>query len=131
MFIGKHVYADLVQCNPTLLTDKTYLEQVLWDAALAANATPLSKHTHDFGNGGLSCVIIVTESHISIHTWPEYCYAAVDIFTCDKQTNPEAALNHILDKLCAIGINIDIKERGAQIKKYGCTKCNNCVVIPN
>jgi S-adenosylmethionine decarboxylase len=75
------------------LTDAAFIEQSLRDAALAGHATLLSIQLHQFGgHAGIAGVALLAESHISIHTWPERGYAAIDIFMCGARASPERAL---------------------------------------
>ena len=78
---GSHLLADLYGCQH--LMDSTRIEAVLQKAAQAAGATIVMSHVHDFpAPGGVTGVVLLAESHISIHTWPEHGFAAVDIFMC-------------------------------------------------
>jgi S-adenosylmethionine decarboxylase len=80
-FAGTHLLIELWNCKN--LGDMTITDQMLRDAASEAGATLLHIHLHHFGpNAGLSGVAVLAESHISIHTWPERGYAALDIFMC-------------------------------------------------
>jgi len=80
-FAGMHLLVDL--WGAANLTDPTTIDAALREAALAAGATILHSHFHHFEpNGGVSGVVVLAESHISIHTWPERHFAAVDIFMC-------------------------------------------------
>jgi S-adenosylmethionine decarboxylase len=80
-FAGMHLLVDLWGANR--LDDPALIDQTLQNAALAAGATILHSHFHHFSpNGGVSGVVVLAESHISIHTWPERSYAALDIFMC-------------------------------------------------
>ena len=80
-FAGAHLLIDL--WGATNLTDPTHIERALSEAAEAARATILHSHFHHFGpDGGVSGVVVLAESHISIHTWPERDFAAIDIFMC-------------------------------------------------
>ena len=82
-FAGTHLILDLWQASN--LTDPKFIAEVLERAARAASATVLHTHMHHFSpNGGVSGVVVLAESHISIHTWPERNYAAIDIFMCGK-----------------------------------------------
>jgi len=92
---GLHLLADLCGVAPERLTDPADLEQLLIAAARAAGATVLSSHFHHFGSSqGVTGVVLLAESHISIHTWPESGFAALDIFMCG-QTRPQRALEVI------------------------------------
>lgn len=92
---GRHLLLDLAGIVPARLTDPAQLEAALRDAARLAGATVLSSHFHHFGEGGgVTGVLLLSESHISIHTWPEHGFAAVDIFMCGG-TRPERAAESI------------------------------------
>lgn len=97
---GLHCLADLYGVSATLLADPAALEQILRQAALAAGAHILFSHFHHFGEQqGVTGVLLLAESHISIHTWPEQGFAAFDIFMCG-QAEPERALS-VLRSACA------------------------------
>ncbi|MDO4878736.1 MAG: adenosylmethionine decarboxylase [Neisseria sp.] len=82
---GSHGLLDLYGCNPAVLRDQGVLQAVLQKAAQAARATVLEGRFHTFGGeGGVTGVLLLAESHISIHTWPEYRFAAADIFLCGQ-----------------------------------------------
>ncbi|OHC82777.1 MAG: S-adenosylmethionine decarboxylase proenzyme [Rhodospirillales bacterium RIFCSPLOWO2_12_FULL_67_15] len=82
-FAGTHLILDLWQASR--LDDPKFIAAVLERAARAASATVLHTHIHHFApSGGVSGVVVLAESHISIHTWPERHYAAIDIFMCGK-----------------------------------------------
>ena len=88
---GQHLLADLYGINPDKLTDLPALESLLLESGKAAGATILSSHFHHFGAGlGVTGVVLLAESHISIHTWPEFGYAALDIFMCGKSDTKKA-----------------------------------------
>ena len=94
-FAGTHLLVDLWEAK--YLTDKTIVEHALRQAAASANATALHVHLNKFTeNGGVSGVLILAESHISIHTWPERSFAAVDIFMCGS-CNPHSCIDVLND----------------------------------
>lgn len=109
---GVHLLADLHQVEPSLLSDPDRIDMLLRDAALAAGARILHGHFHTFGAGmGVTGVLLLAESHISIHTWPEHGFAAVDIFMCGT-AQPERALAIIDAALQPLERNVRTVERG-------------------
>jgi len=85
-----HILAEYLGCSADLLDDLEAIERLMKRAARAAGAAVVGSTFHRFSPQGVSGVVVVEESHLSIHTWPEYGYAAVDIFTCGE-CRPEAA----------------------------------------
>ncbi|MGK5074499.1 adenosylmethionine decarboxylase [Janthinobacterium sp. ZB1P44] len=99
--LGTHLLADLSGIAPERLRDCAALERLLRDAAVAAGAQVLHGHFHSFGPGqGVTGVLLLAESHISLHTWPEVGFAAVDIFMCGA-ARPQLALDVIKEALQA------------------------------
>ncbi|WP_025270348.1 adenosylmethionine decarboxylase [Hippea sp. KM1] len=93
--LGRHVLAEYFGCEKELLNDPKALEKHLIEAAKAANATVISSSFRTFEPFGVSGVVIVAESHLAIHTWPEYGFAAVDFFTCGDSSNPWKAHEYL------------------------------------
>ena len=110
-FEGRHLIAELHGCRG--LDDATRIERAMRGAADAAGATLLEVRLHSFGAGmGVTGVALLAESHISIHSWPEYGYAAVDIFLCAPRHDLEAGLAVLAAGLEAERIDQKIIERG-------------------
>jgi len=82
---------ELRDCNPKIIKDLAKVKNALVSAAKEAKATIVDISFHEFNPFGISGMVIIAESHLSIHTWPEYSYAAVDIFTCGDLIKPEVA----------------------------------------
>ncbi|MBC7110500.1 MAG: adenosylmethionine decarboxylase [Archaeoglobi archaeon] len=80
--LGKHIIIELWGCDREMLDSQEVVEKALVEATEKCNATLLKVVTHKFAPQGVSGVAVIAESHISIHTWPELGYAALDIFTC-------------------------------------------------
>ncbi|HEU0044813.1 adenosylmethionine decarboxylase [Sphingomonas sp.] len=98
MYTGTHLLADLSGCSG--LDDAARVELALREAVAAASATLLDVRLHHFGPGqGVTGVALLAESHISIHTWPEHGYAAVDIFLCGQSHDLDAALAALSTRL--------------------------------
>ena len=89
--IGTHCILELYGCPAELLDDEQRLMPTLREAALRAGATLLKETMHRFEPQGITALLLLAESHLSIHTWPESGYAAVDVFTCGSHTQPEVA----------------------------------------
>jgi len=83
-------------CDSQLLDDAEWISATMLQAARAANTTILGSSFHKFSPQGVSGVIVIAESHLSIHTWPELGYAAVDVFTCGDRAMPQRACAHLL-----------------------------------
>lgn len=96
-------FHGIVEHNgPISFYDTTQLEALLIRAAKAAGAKVLKTHFHDFGDGmGKTGVVMLAESHISIHTWPENNYAAIDVFVCNSRQACEAAIEVIKSEDCS------------------------------
>ncbi|MEM6319239.1 MAG: adenosylmethionine decarboxylase [Bacteroidota bacterium] len=81
-YLGKHYLLELYDCPPDLLSEFEPIGAIMNQAALEMRATIVNSNFHHFNPYGVSGVIVIKESHLTIHTWPEYGYAAVDVFTC-------------------------------------------------
>ena len=98
-FEGKHLLLELYNCDSFKLNDESYIRCVIDHASKFANATVINLVSHKFQPQGLTAIALLAESHLSIHTWPESGYAAVDIFTCGKNMKPELACEYLIDSL--------------------------------
>ena len=101
MTISRHIIADITSEDPFLLDDAALILETLTVAAKEANATILKTAYHQFSPHGVTAFLLLSESHISIHTWPELNKAALDIYTCGDHTDPDAGLETILAGLRA------------------------------
>jgi spermidine synthase len=86
--LGRHVIVEFFGCDPDIMNDVSYIEQSMLQAATDAHATVINSTFHHFSPFGVSGVVVIQESHLAIHTWPEYGFASVDIFTCGETVNP-------------------------------------------
>ena len=89
--LGRHILVEYYNCDKELLKDHEAIEQHMNQAALEANATIVASCFHKFNPWGVSGAVIIQESHLTIHTWPEYGYASVDLFTCGTKCDPKVA----------------------------------------
>ncbi|RKX75018.1 MAG: adenosylmethionine decarboxylase [Spirochaetes bacterium] len=115
--LGKHIIADFYECNQELLNNSFLLQEKLSEAAGKSGATVIRSVFHNFTPQGVSGVVVIAESHICIHTWPEFRYAAVDIFTCGDKMDNYMALDLIRDILQAGIYNVFELKRGNFPKK--------------
>jgi S-adenosylmethionine decarboxylase len=97
---GKHVYGNLYNCDPQILSDEERLKQIVVNAAHLGNMMLLDVKSWKIGEG-VTVMAVVLESHITIHTWPEYGFATVDVYSCGKHTDPEKAFDYIAAALKA------------------------------
>lgn len=112
---GVHLLLDLYGANPVRLRDEGFIEETFRRCIDASGATLLHIHTHVFEeNGGISGVAVLAESHISIHTWPESGFAALDVFMCG-QANPDACIPILKDAFGAKEAVVDERLRGKNI----------------
>ena len=89
--MGRHVLMDIEQADPALLNDPQYLTDLMESAAAFIGVTVLHTHSHQFSPQGVTAFVMLAESHMSIHTWPESGDAALDVFTCGEADPREAA----------------------------------------
>ena len=100
-FQSKHLLLELYKCDSEKLNDESYLRCALNRAAKLAKATVLNLISNKFEPQGVTAIALLAESHISIHTWPESNYSAVDIFTCGQNMSPELASQYLIEALNA------------------------------
>lgn len=89
---------ELRDCNPSIIANLEEVRDALVSAAKKAQATIVDISFHEFNPFGISGMVVIAESHLSIHTWPEYGYAAVDIFTCGDLIKPEVAASSLIER---------------------------------
>jgi len=97
-YLGRHILAEFFDCDPNVLNNPALVEKYMLDAALECGATIVNKCFHLFAPHGVSGVVIISESHLAIHTWPEFGYAAVDLFTCGEQCDPKVSYEFLKRK---------------------------------
>ncbi len=99
--LGRHITVELTGCDPIRIADPEAVEKALLGAAEHAGAHIIESSFHRFEPQGVSGFVIISESHFSIHTWPEYNYAALDVFTCGETIAPYAGVDFLKKELCA------------------------------
>ena len=95
--LGRHIIVEYYNCSPEALNDVVHIEQSMENAAEEAGATIINSTFHHFSPYGVSGVVVIQESHLAIHTWPEYGYASVDLFTCGDTVNPWVSYQMLKD----------------------------------
>ena len=98
---SKHLLLELYRCDCEKLNDESFLRCTLNRAAKLAKATVLNLISNKFEPQGVTAIALLAESHISIHTWPESNYSAIDIFTCGQNMKPEKASHYLIENLMA------------------------------
>ena len=98
---SKHLLLELYRCDYERLNDESFLRCTLNKAAKLAKASVLNLISNKFEPQGVTAIALLAESHISIHTWPESMYSAVDIFTCGQNMMPELASQYLIETLNA------------------------------
>ena len=115
-YLGRHVLAEFFECDPNTLNNIDRVEKYMVDAALECGATVVQKCFHMFNPYGVSGVVIISESHLAIHTWPELGYAAVDLFTCGSKCDPKVAYEFLKEKFGSKNASFTQLKRGVLSK---------------
>jgi S-adenosylmethionine decarboxylase len=97
--LGTHLLIELKDCNPEVLKSLEKVRSAMVSAAKKAKATIIDVSFREFNPFGISGIVVIAESHLTIHTWPEYGYAAVDIFTCGDVIKTEIAASYLIKQL--------------------------------
>jgi len=108
--LGKHLIVELYDCDRVRINDVAQVERILVEAVKFSKATIIQPVFHQFSPHGVSGVVVIAESHFTIHTWPEYGYCAVDIFTCGDPIDADLALHFLKEQFEAKNLSVvDIK----------------------
>lgn len=108
---GRHLLVEYHECDKAVLNDVRAIERLMREAATAACCREVASVFHEFTPQGVSGVVVIEESHLSIHTWPEHGYAAVDFFTCGEGV-PQNAHEVLMAGLRAQGCEVMFIDRG-------------------
>lgn len=93
--LGRHILIEYYGCDESIIEDNALIEKLMNEAALKSGATIVDSVFHYFNPYGVSGAVIIEESHLTIHTWPEYQYASVDVYTCGDSVDPWVAANYL------------------------------------
>jgi len=111
-YLGNHLLVELYNCETNVINDVLRIEELLLEAVRVSGATTLNSTFHKFSPHGVSGVVVISESHFSIHTWPEYGYCALDIFTCGDEIKSHLALEFLKKEFKAGNISVTEVKRG-------------------
>ena len=109
---GKHYLVELIGCDPDKISTTTSLERAMLRAARESNTTVLSHAFHQFSPHGATGFLFIAESHLSVHTWPEANYAALDIFTCGAEMDAPRAIAVLQEEFAATEVKTQMLPRG-------------------
>jgi S-adenosylmethionine decarboxylase len=110
--LGRHLLLELFDCDFDAIANLETVKSALVEGARRAHATIVDVVFHEFNPFGISGVVVIAESHLSIHTWPEHRYAAVDIFSCGEVLQPEVAANYLVEQFGAERTSVVELQRG-------------------
>lgn len=110
--LGRHLLLELFDCDADAINSLETVKGALIEAAKRAQATIVDVVFHEFNPFGISGVVVIAESHLSIHTWPEYRYAAVDVFSCGDVLQPETAVTYLVEQFGAERASVVEMQRG-------------------
>ena len=100
-YLGLHLLFDFYQCNPATLNHRDRIRDILLEASSRAKANLIKESFHQFEPQGVSGFLLISESHLAIHTWPEKQFAALDLFTCNQDLNIEEMESFLMQALGA------------------------------
>lgn len=110
--LGLHLLADFYDCNPAVIGNSEKVRALMLEAARRGKATIVTDVFHAFNPHGVSGVIVIAESHLAIHTWPEHGVAAVDVFSCSEKMDTAAILNFLKQAFEARNMSVQDQARG-------------------
>ncbi len=114
--IGHHYIVEASGCDPEIISDVGRVQQIIVRAAEVAGATVWSVSFNKFPPSGVSGVVVISESHISTHTWPEFCYGALDFYSCGDLVDPEKGMLYAVESFGASSSHITEITRGIDEK---------------
>ena len=110
--LGQHLLVEFYKCKSELLNDPDRIESIMIQSAEICKARVVDSKFHKFSPFGVSGIVIISESHLAVHTWPEYNYAAVDLFTCGKELRPDLGFAYLKKAFHADSQHITLVQRG-------------------
>jgi len=113
--LGQQLIVELYGCDRTLLDDPSRLEQILTESIRRSGGTIIRPCFHQFSPHGVTGVVVIAESHVSIHTWPEFGYCALDVFTCGTQVQTDRIFEYVRSELQAQETSVMEVKRGTLV----------------
>lgn len=110
--LGRQILVEFYDCDSDKINDVSFVESAFLEATRKSKATIISHNFHKFSPHGISGVVVIAESHVTIHSWPEYNYAAVDIFTCGDTIDPWVIQEHLKEAFESKNISSMEMKRG-------------------
>ena len=98
-YLANHQIVEFNDCKESKINNSDFIREIFLEAAKLGNTTVVNECFHEFSPYGITGVLVIAESHISIHTWPEHKYAAVDIFSCGNKVDYNKIIDYLEDKL--------------------------------
>lgn len=110
--LGRQILVEFYDCDRDVLNSEPRIREILLEGVRRSQATIVSDTFHTFSPHGVSGAVVIAESHVAIHTWPEYGYAAVDIFTCGETIDPWIIQQYLKEEFSAGNISSMEMKRG-------------------
>ena len=121
MVVGIHIIADFYGVEAELISSVETVREIMEGAVSAGNLTKLGSSYHQFKPYGASGVILLAESHLSFHTWPEYNTVTLDLFTCGDPDGGYKAYEYLLNVLKPTHVEYQKFDRGVKVEKFECS----------
>lgn len=110
--LGRQILVEYYDCNFDVINDVSQIESILIEGTRKSKASIISHNFHKFSPHGVSGTVVIAESHVAIHTWPEYGYAAVDIFTCGETIDPWIIQEYLRERFQSKNVSSMEMKRG-------------------
>ncbi|MCI5065040.1 adenosylmethionine decarboxylase [bacterium] len=110
--LGRHTLVEYIEADREILSAASLLEPILLEAVRVCGATYIAHQVNQFEPYGASGVVLIAESHLSFHSWPEHGYMAMDLFTCSLEMDPTAAIQYVAERIRAARFTSQVITRG-------------------
>jgi len=114
---GYHLMMELFGCDSEKINSRKFLHLLVKNAVKQAGLTNLGSRFHQFDPQGVTGFTLLAQSHISLHTWPEYGYLVLDIFTCGDQKQADSLADQFLKRLRPARVNRQVVRKGFQFSR--------------